>query len=440
MTLSRADRVRLRSDLAQDDPTIFKRRLWARAPDERLLQYVKTLPLLSSFVFESKTLRGKLDRGEWAIGQGFQPADPAQIDAPGYRTTEAPLVREYPYLAATNFTPIALPKIDSKPWPTATVRRGGFAEGFTGPHILIPQGLERSMPRLRAAYTEQDLCFEDSLQAITFPTAQRDLAKLLTAVLNSSLSAWFYFHETANFGTDRAKVQQTELLRLPFAPPSQMPDSRKATAASEKILALINREIKNAGRLLRQQGSPLDEVDQLVCEYYGLDAQETALVNDTCKFILPAIQPRRSAGLQAIWDNSRVEHREAYARMLSEALKPWIKSSIGASLAARSTDIAIIKLSLKPSGHAGEYIENSAADLEPFLKQISARLPIRLPGNVQLMPDLRFVIGDDLYLVKPMQLRYWLRSTALADAEQIAAELNAALAHRSDKDAPNAGG
>ena len=55
---------------------------------------------------------------------------------------------------------------------------------------------------------------------------------------------------------------------------------------------------------------------------------------------------------------------------------------------------------------------------------------MRLPGNVQLVPDLRFVIGSDMYLVKPMQLRYWLKSTALADAEQIAAEFTAALARR----------
>ena len=63
-----------------------------------------------------------------------------------------------------------------------------------------------------------------------------------------------------------------------------------------------------------------------------------------------------------------------------------------------------------------------------FLQSIQENLPISLPGNVQLVPDLRFVIGSDMYLVKPMQLRYWLRSTALADAEQIAAEFSAAIA------------
>ena len=127
--------------IVADATAIFKRRLWSRTPDEKLLQYVKTVPALSSFIVESKTLRGKLDRRKnWAIGQGFQPADPDQIGNPGYRTAKSPLVREYPYLAASAFTTLALPKIDSKPWKTSTVRRAGFTHGFTGPHILIPQG------------------------------------------------------------------------------------------------------------------------------------------------------------------------------------------------------------------------------------------------------------------------------------------------------------
>ena len=55
------------------------------------------------------------------------------------------------------------------------------------------------------------------------------------------------------------------------------------------------------------------------------------------------------------------------------------------------------------------------------------------------MPDLRFVIGSDMYLVKPMQLRHWLRSTALADAEQIAAELSAAVARETQSGGVHAG-
>lgn len=39
------------------------------------------------------------------------------------------------------------------------------------------------------------------------------------------------------------------------------------------------------------------------------------------------------------------------------------------------------------------------------------------------MPDFRVFEGNDLYLVKPMQRRFWLRSSVLADANSVALDL-----------------
>jgi hypothetical protein len=441
MTLARSDRARLRSDHVEQDPSVFKRRLWTRSPDEKLLQYLHAIPALGTLVHQYKDLReGEFDRSSmWAIGQGFQPAQPELIGKPGYHTTTSTSVTRYPYLAAAAFCPLALPKIKTKPWKSKTVRRAGFSQGFIGPHILIPQGVERAVPRVRAAYTEQSLVFEDSLQAIAFPPTKRRMAKLLTGVLNSSLAAWFYFHDTANFGTERAKVHQNDLLKLPFSTPKSMPDPRQAAGAAERIIRLVDRQINHANDLLRQPGNALEEIDSLVYAYYGLDDHDIALVEDTFKYILPAMQPRRSAGLQAIWDNSRPEHRCAYATMLCDALKPWFRRSVSASLTAKSTDIAVLRLTINGKGQ-DLYSEKATAEFDEFLRQISASLPVPLPGNVQLVPDLRFVIGRDMYLVKPTQLRHWLRSTALADAEQIAAEFSAVVARGDRQEAPDARG
>jgi hypothetical protein len=436
MTLSRADRMHLRSDQVQSDPTVFKRKLWAHSPDERLLQFVKTLPPLSSFIVESKVAGKDFSRTKsWAIGQGFQPAHETTKDS----TTSA-AVLQFPYFAADDFRPITLPRVDAKSWQTSRVRRTGFTEGFAGPHILIPQGLERSSLRLRAAYTEQGLCFQDSLQAVVFPLAERKTAKLLTAILNSSLAAWFYLHETANIGTDRAKILQNELLKLPFAKPELMPDPARAELAAERIVAVMDREIVNAEQLLQTQTNVLDELDPLVCDYYGFNAAEAALIQETTQYILPALQPRRNAGLQAIWDTSQVGQRRAYAETLCETLKPWFNTSLSATLVARSSEIAILKLSLAVASVSPVYNENHASELEAFLDSIAKHLPTRLPGNVQLVPDLRFVIGGDMFLVKPMQVRHWLSATALTDAEQIAAELSAVLARQANKGAQNAHG
>lgn len=436
MTLSTSDRVVLRSDEAVRDPSIFKRRLWTRGPDERLLQYLRAIPALGAFVHQFKDVGNEgFDRAKmWVVGQGFQPAQPELIGSAGYSTTVSQHVTRYPYLDANTFVPLALPTVRAKPWKSRTVRRAGFAGGFKGPHILVPQGVERALPRLRAAYTEQDLVFEDSLQAIAFPENRRSTAKLLTAVLNSRLAAWFYFHETANLGTDRAKVHQNDLLKLPFSPPSGMPDSTRAKAAAQKIVRIIDREIKSANDLLRPQAPAFGEIDALVYEYYALDEGDIALIEDTFAYILPAMQPRRSAGMQALWMNADSDQRFAYANTLCAALSPWLERPTSAALVGRSADIGVLKVSLQANGRQDTYREEKN-DFEVVLNNIRENLKIALPGNVQLVPDLRFVIGAEMFLVKPLQLRHWLRSAALADAEQIAAELTAALSRAQESHA-----
>lgn len=432
MSLSRADRLRFRSDLVGEDPTLFKRRLWTRGPEEALLQYLRTISPLNKFIRESTQIRrARLTvnrQADWVIGQGFQPAYQDRLDDGKYRIKKSNFVTKYPYLDADAFRVIALPKVDLVPWPTEDVRRTGFEDGYIGPHILIPQGVERAIGRVRAAYSEQNLVFRASIQAIAFPEAERATAKVLTAVLNSSLAAWVYFHDTANLGADRAKVHQGELLKLPFDVAVNMPDPAKAAVAEEKIIQLIDREIARADDLLSLQSDPLGEIDQLVFDYYGLDAHEIALIEDTFRYIIPAMQPRRSAGLQKIWANSSFEHRADYAAMLCDALSPCFKAPVQASLAAKSGDVAVLKLTI--ASDDGVYREDEHSEVGQLLQSIQADLPVRLPGNVQLVPDLRFVIGSDMYLVKPMQLRHWLRSTALADAEQIAAEFTAATARQ----------
>jgi hypothetical protein len=442
MTLSRADRLRFRSDLVGDDPTLFKRRLWTRAPEEKLIQFLRTIPPLRALVTEFRLLKRagqEVNRAtDWVIGQGFKPAQEDRLEDENYETTRAEIVTRFPYLDVKAFRAIALPHVEGPAWPTSLVHRSGFAGGFAGPHILIPQGVERSIGRARAAFTEQSLVFQHSIQAIAVPSAEQRVAKLLTAILNSSLAAWVYFHDTANLGADRAKVHQAELLKLPFDRAENMPDPDRAKAAEKKLVALVDAEIEAAGRWMATQRDVMPEIDALVFEYYGLSSSDIALIDDTFRFIIPAMQPRRSAGLQKIWMNSGFDDRKSYATMLCDALAPAFREPIHAQLAALSRDAAVLKLSIDDSSPG--YREDGASDAQGYLRSIAAKLPVSLPGNVQLVPDLRFVIGRDLYLVKPMQLRHWLRSTALADAEQIFAEFAAAVARGADQRAVHVGG
>lgn len=442
VTLSRADRLTFRSDLVAEDPTVFKRRLWTRAPEERLLQYLRTIQPMSSLIQEFKTFKQskvEFNRNEhWVIGQGFIPAQESRLGEPGYQTTIAEIVTQMPYLDASQFQAVAIPRVKASPWPTSVVYRAGFDAGFFGSHILIPQGVERAVGRVRAAFSEQDVVFRSSLQSITVPPNQERKAKVLTAVLNSSLAAWFYFHDTSYLGADRAKVPQGELLKLPFDAPENMPDPTKAFEAEKKLVALIDSELATAKKLLASQHDVLGTIDRLVFQYYGLDDGDVAIVEDTVHHVILAMQPRRNAGLQSIWTQASSSQRADYAAMLCNALSPHFRVPINASLAARSTDVAVLKLTI--GDQVAPYTEESSGEFNDFLGSITAKLPIDLPGNVQLIPDLRLIVDRDMYLVKPTALRHWLRSTALADAEQIAAELVTAAARHGKDGAVRAGG
>jgi hypothetical protein len=98
LTLARSDRIRLRSDQVALDPAIFKRRLWTRSPDEKLLQYLNTVQPLNAFIRQFKELRGqRFDREtDWVIGQGFKPAQEGRLEDPTYQTTTALAVTKHP--------------------------------------------------------------------------------------------------------------------------------------------------------------------------------------------------------------------------------------------------------------------------------------------------------------------------------------------------------
>ncbi|MEO5337385.1 MAG: SAM-dependent methyltransferase [Magnetospirillum sp. WYHS-4] len=424
MTLSRWDCGQLRSDLVAKDTSLLKRRLWMRQPDEKLFQYLSSLPRMRDLIDEhiNTPAHRRNSRPGWIIGQGFKPANAGRLNDPGYRWQREDEVTRYPYFDARGLPPVALSPVHAPPRSDNRIHRPGFLQGFIGPHVLVPQGVKRKTGRIRAAYSSQNLVFQHSIQAIKFPNGEAPRAKVLTAILNSRLAAWFALHATANLGADRSKIHQAELLLLPFPMPDDLADPQAASLAFDEIVGRVDEAIREANSPLRPSGDILPEVDKLVYRYFGLSEEETVLVEETMERLVPRIQPRTNR-LADLWPDCKPSDRRHYADTLRHALERWLEpgSRLSVTLAGKGKDLAILRLRLD-SGEAysepprGSELEKVLADISPHLANVAGR-------NFQIMPDLRVLIDGDLYLVKPTHLRYWLRSTALADADEIAAEL-----------------
>jgi type I restriction-modification system DNA methylase subunit len=426
LLISSVDQSRIRMSAARRDPAVWKKRMWATTRDLKLLQWLGDLPKLGAILTTyGRAQRRKVLPGKWIIGQGFKPYNPESTSKHHTRDVEEAVTR-HPFLEASQFRPWILPSITAAPWPTTTVHRKGFPDGYLGPHILVPQGVIRTEGLVRAAYVEQSLCFRHSLQAIRFPEGQEKRAKLLTAVLNSPLAAWYYFHTSANFGADRAKVHEEQLLELPFPPVDQVPDSIAAERAEASIVEIFDSLLARKDEFLAPSNwiEPYAQAaNRLVYEFYGLTAEERLLVEDGLHAIIPSMQPRKDV-VTPLMQESSAESRLEYTRQLIAALHEWMRPEVelSARIIEGRSDTAVIELRLDSNG-GGVRVDRQIAELERALDRIMAQLPATVSHNLELQPDLRVFLGDSLYLAKPLSTRYWLASAALNDADEIAGDL-----------------
>lgn len=436
ITIGQSDRCRLDTRMVEEDPSIFKKRLWLSEPEAKLFNYLSQLPQLGDLVVEFGSLSRKKEtiRGRWVIGQGFKPANVEHLQNVEYERKYSTLVATAAYLPIERFRILAGMVEGLPPWRDGVVHRGGFEAGFQGPRVLIPHGIgggkgEAEGQRLRAAYVEEPLTFQHVIQAIVVPPRDERRGMLLAGLLNSRLMLWFAFHGTSSFGADRPKVHQAELLRLPFPAPNDMVDPERSRSAADTLAGIVEKQSRSSDQRIDRLSSEievLEEIDNLAYEFFCVSDEERVLVEDTVEHTIPAVQPNRGSFPQS-WRSSTQGDRRTYARTLADNLADWLEGDcgIGTRLVARNDDLAILRLSLRDEPCAFEYAEDGDQAVATALSKLAQHIHGPLPGNLHSMPDFRVFVDRDLYIVKPLGKRFWLRSAALADANAIALDLHA---------------
>lgn len=434
ITLSSVDKQTIASHEAIEDPSVFKRRLWISGPESKLFSYLASLPRLGDSVGEYRSLARSHDSLEnrWIIGHGFKPASLHRIHEAGYQVQYSDKVATMPYLPASSFLALAQEYELFQPFEHGHVHRRGFERAFNGPRILVPRGVSIRKRRLQASYLEEPLTFQHIILGISVPAQDIKRAKLLTALLNSKLLFWYAFHCTASLGSDRPEVQQAELLRLPFPTPYDIQQSSRAEAAGEELVSLIDdarNSVTGGFTLQSDTHGLLRELDSLCYKYFGLGDDEIALVEDTVEKIIPSAQPHMGTSVD-LWNAANEHDRRTYASTLANSLKQWFSDDvdIAVALEARNEDLALLHLRLVEAGWVEPYREHDDQDIGEAFGRLRAQVETRLPGNFQLIPDFRLFIGNSLYLVKPLQRRFWLESAAIADADAVAMDLHDAVA------------
>ncbi len=427
VSINETDKKRLNTVMVEKDPLEFNKRMWMTSPENKLFRYLSTYPRLRAKIAQhggANAEQGKDPEPTWKTGQGFKPVLEDRLKDASYKWTRSEIVATNPFLPTKSFR-IFAPDLESlTPRHDEAVHRRGFEKGFGGPRVLISKTTGNR--RLRAAYSETPFTFQAAIQAITVPDAGRERAKLLAALLNSKLLFWYAFHSTSSIVAERPEVHPAQLLDLPFPAPEETPEPQRSYDAARGLISLIDgasRKLDNPMQPPDLLDQMLNEIDRLACDYFVLTEREMLVVDETWEYIVPALQPGPSA-FPRIWKPPSDEQRREYAQVLTSSLDDWTEadSRVSVTLVAKNHDLAVLRLRLCAMQDRVEYREESN-EVGRLLVEVARESNTELPGNIHQVSNLRMYAGDDMYMVKPNSLRFWMRTAARDDAEQVVVDI-----------------
>lgn len=445
-------------------PVVWKRHLWGTHRDQKLLDYMLSLPKLSD-------IAGKPSEGKrWVKGIGFQPYYPQKAKD----NIKYPKPRQNPWELKTSYVPASknlnmiLLSSDCMPLEnrlkgigasTKYLRRAPHKALFKAPLVLVSKGFGN------VAYCSFNVLFEDALRSISGPRKDHTLLIFLSAYLQSKLAWYFLFHTSANWGSERDQVHLSELLRIPFP----LPDNNSVSPDGQKIIEQVSRKfdglhgdlhdslkklrlsikrqslfVKDEAEIIRhwqQERRKLadalqTEIEPLIYRYFGLTEHEVMLVEDTIHVFEPSSTPTtwlspQTVTLDDVNETTVKPYKgiglKLYADTLTTTLNKWAQAegSTYRICAEGGTDekTGLIMITLSTVHTETEYKQkNLSGHLAKKLNELYRHVS-RKQGALLYQRDIFLFKGNRIHIVRPNILLNWTRTSALNDAARIYGEI-----------------
>ena len=314
--------------------------------------------------------------------------------------------------------------------PPERVYRKGKILSYPEGKILVNEGLtEKGLLKgiLLCNYFPDQLSFSESCYSLILINQNHITYSLLVGILWSSLSRYYFFNTTANWGLWNHKILLDELLQLPIP---QTLNNKK----SERVISVVDK-LQNyhpqKKDILHPDGVPKEEIeghrrkweselDEAVYDLYNFTEEQRDLIRDCCEVTLPFFyQPYKSIGVMPAIKSEDTSWIQKYAEIFARRWKPYLNNDevmradvhIGASgnmlafefYPADTGD----KWDLKPKEKSWDHI----------LEEIGKALPKPMGTSQIVLDGVVHAISDDaIIIIKRNEKRFWTRSLAREDA------------------------
>jgi type I restriction-modification system DNA methylase subunit len=298
---------------------------------------------------------------------------------------------------------------------------------FEPPMVIITKGFSKKI------FCDFPIVFNNTFQSIVYSDSDSNkdakLLMFLSAVLNSKLSDYYFFHVPANLGVERNQVFVNEIGLLPFPLPQDTYDPRESEKIINQIADLMRKFQKSMeenyiGREYQTQEA-MKQIKPLVYKYYSISKREEMLIEDTVSIYKPSMMPSSESNNVRTIGATSPEERRGYVELLCNILNSWAKRSkfkvngkIEYSSALGQAIITLWKSHEAKSVKQSPTLDELQTALESIMPELS-----KYSERFEYIRNLKVFIGNYLYILKPLARRFWTNTSAINEADEIASAI-----------------
>lgn len=355
-------------------------------------------------------------------GQGYKVKGAGQTTVPDENF-------DLPVVTPRGFMPFRLDGSELERFEHKTLHRVRSRSIFRGPLLICLKaarktGAERG--RYGAAVSLTDVLYTESFTGISFADGNEKFAYVLSGILNSSLSSFQFAFGGPTWGLDRPTVLPHDLIsvRVPAL-----------LSADEKLIDAVGAAENRAAE--DPHDDRLAELDEAVFDLYALEPDERTLVRDSvprARFLIFESHAERS---HMIAPPTR-DILERYARQVTRSVNAYLRAQgerhlqaliytkrlSKGNLAAGAPGVTAVRFVMGPGapGRVPVVYEGNPEDVQELAATLRGRLDTEIAPYLNERRQLRIYGPDDLFILKPSELRYWTATAALNDADLILAD------------------
>ena len=308
--------------------------------------------------------------------------------------------------------------------------RKNKAEMFNGPLLLCPKGSQADAiepGRYSAAVVERNVLFNESFYGISFAGKTLDAARVLSAILNSSLTAFQLALGGGAWGLERPTVEPNDLLSLRVPNLSQIDSALLESVLSAE--AALAQEPGNKARIAA--------LDHAVCELYGLDRDEEVLAADGVQRARALLFEGRKHRMDLTQKPSE-DDLKAYASEVIRTVNAYLRARgrrhleaiiysrhvVAGNAAGGVPGVDAVRFAMMagaPSGAPRVHL-GSEAEIARLGALLHGQVNEGVPPYLNERRQLRIYDKDALFILKPSEVRYWTRTAGLNDGDVVLAD------------------